>query len=111
MVLGGCGRAERRHGRERRRDGQKPLAVGQGKMVPGSVLLVAVGRSVPSGPLRPLGGGKSRKQTAAGGRPRTLGCAGGAVGSEQGLSLRVDTLSSLSLMFSVKWCRERRMTA
>jgi hypothetical protein len=27
------------------------------------------------------GGGKSRKRTAAGGRPRTLGCAGGAVGS------------------------------
>jgi hypothetical protein len=43
MVLGGCGWAERRHGRERRRYVQKPLAVGQGKMVPGAVLLVAVG--------------------------------------------------------------------
>jgi hypothetical protein len=47
---------------------------------------------------------------AAGGRPRTLGCAGGAVGSVQGLSLRVDTLTSLSPMRGVKWCRERRMT-
>jgi hypothetical protein len=30
---------------------------------------------------------------AAGGRPLTLGCAGGAVGSVQGLSRRVETLS------------------
>jgi len=57
------------------------------------------------------GGEKSRKRTAAGGQPRTLGCAGGAVGSEQGLSLRVDTFSSLSPMRSVKWCREGQMTA
>jgi hypothetical protein len=56
------------------------------------------------------GGGKSRKRTAAGGRPRTLCSAGGTVGSVQGLSLRVDTLSTLSPMRSVKWCRERRMT-
>jgi hypothetical protein len=41
--LGGCGRAERQCGRERRRGVQKPLAACQGKMVPGSVLLVAVG--------------------------------------------------------------------
>jgi hypothetical protein len=56
------------------------------------------------------GGGKSRKRSVAGGRPRTLGCAGTAVGSVQGLSLRVDTFSSLSPMRSVKWCRERQMT-
>jgi hypothetical protein len=73
---------------------QKSLATCQGKTVPGAVLLVAVGRSVPGGPPRPLVGG----------------CAGNAVGSVQGLSLRVDTLSSLSLMRSVKWCRERQMT-
>jgi hypothetical protein len=35
---------------------QKPLAACQGKTVPGAVLLVAVGRSVPGGPPRPLGG-------------------------------------------------------
>ncbi len=59
------------------------------------------------------GGGKSRKRTAAGGRPRTLGSAGSAVGLVQGLSQRVDTLSTLSTlspMHSVKKCRERRMT-
>jgi len=49
-------------------------------------------------------------RAAAGGRPRTLGSTDGTVGSVQSLSLRVDTLSSLSLMRSVKWCRERRMT-
>ncbi len=48
------------------------------------------------------GGGKSRKRTAAGGRPRALGNAGGAAGSVHGLSLRVDTLSTLSPMRSVK---------
>jgi hypothetical protein len=48
------------------------------------------------------GGGKSRKRTAAGGRPRALGNAGGAAGSVHGLSLRVDTLSNLSPMRSVK---------
>jgi hypothetical protein len=73
---------------------QKSLAMCQGKTVPGAVLLVAVGRSVPGGPPLPLVGG----------------CAGDAVGSVQGLSLRVDTLSSLSLMRSVKWCRKRQMT-
>jgi hypothetical protein len=57
------------------------------------------------------GGGKSRKRRAVGGWPRTLGCAGGAVGSVQGLSRRVDTLSSLAPMRSVKLCREQRMTA
>ncbi len=56
------------------------------------------------------GGGKSRKRAVAGGRPWTLDCAGDAVGSVQGLSVRVDTLSSLSSMRSVKWCRERQMT-
>ncbi len=50
------------------------------------------------------------KADGGGQRPRTLGSTGGAVGSVQGLSRRVDTLSSLSLMLSVKWCRERRMT-
>ncbi len=35
---------------------QKPLAAGQGKTVTGAVLLVAVGRSVPGGPPRPLAG-------------------------------------------------------
>jgi hypothetical protein len=53
------------------------------------------------------GGGKSRKRMAAGGRPRALESAGGAAGSVQGLSRRVDTLSSLSPMRSVKWCREQ----
>jgi len=57
------------------------------------------------------GGGKSRKRTAAGGRPRTLGSAGGAAGSVHGLSMSVDTMSTLSPMRSVKWGRERRMTA
>ncbi len=52
------------------------------------------------------GSGKSRKRTAGGGRPLILGSAGGAAGSVQGLSRRVDTLSSLSPMRSVKWCRE-----
>jgi hypothetical protein len=37
---------------------QKPLAACQGKTVPGMVLLVAVGRSVPGGPSQPLAGGK-----------------------------------------------------
>jgi hypothetical protein len=37
---------------------QKPLAACQGKTVPGAVLLVAVGRSVPGGPPWPLGGGE-----------------------------------------------------
>ncbi len=74
---------------------QKPLVAGQGKTVPGAVLLAAVGRSVP-------GGGKSRKRTAAGGRPLTLGCAGGAVGSVQGLSQRVETLTSMPPMRSMK---------
>ncbi len=45
---------------------QKPLAACQGK---------TVSAAAPSG-------GKSRKRTAAGGRPRTLGSAGGAVGLE-----------------------------
>ena len=34
--------------------------------------------------------------------PLTLGCAGGAVGSVQGFGRRVDTLSSLLLMLSMK---------
>ncbi len=41
---------------------QKPLAAGQGKTVPGVVLLVAVGQSVPGGLPRPLeadGGGQA----------------------------------------------------
>ena len=83
---------------------QKSLAACQGKTVPGAVQLVVLERRVP-------GGGKSRKRTAAGGRPRILGSAGGAAGSMHGLSLRVDTLSTLSPMRSVKWWRERRMTA
>jgi hypothetical protein len=33
---------------------QKPLVAGQGKTVPSAVLLVAVGRSIPGGPSRPL---------------------------------------------------------
>ena len=85
-ALGGCRPAERRQGREWRLGVQKPLVAGQGKTVPSAVLLVAVGRSVPGGPPLPLVGG----------------CAGDAVGSVQGLSLRVDTLSSLSPMRSVK---------
>jgi hypothetical protein len=105
-ALSGCGRAERQYGRERGRGVQKPLAACQGKTVPGAVLLVAVGRSVPGGLPRPLAAGNPR----SGRRPQTLGSAGCAVGSAQGLSLRVDTLSSLSPMRSVKWCRERRMT-
>jgi hypothetical protein len=56
MALGGCGRAERRQCRERRRGVQKPLAACQAKMVPGAVLLAAVGRSVPGGPPQPLAG-------------------------------------------------------
>jgi hypothetical protein len=52
--------------------------------------------------FRAPGGGKSRKRTAADGRPRALGNAGGAAGSVHGLSLRVDTLSTLSPMRSVK---------
>jgi hypothetical protein len=66
MALGGCGRAEQRCGQERRRGVQKPLAAGQGKTVPGAVLLVAVGGNVPCVPPRPLGGGKSRKRTVVG---------------------------------------------
>jgi hypothetical protein len=93
MAHGGCGRAERRCGRERRWGVQNPGGV-PGTTVPGAVLLVALEQSVPSGPPRPPGGGKSRKRTAAGGRPRTLGSAG-AVGSVDGLSLRVDTLFHL----------------
>jgi hypothetical protein len=104
-ALGGCGRAERRCVRERWRGVQKPLAACQGKTVPGAVSLVALERSAPGGPPR-----KSRKRTAAGGRPQTLGSAGGAVGSVHGSSLRVNTLSTLSPMRSVKWGRERRMT-
>jgi hypothetical protein len=72
-------RAERRCCREWRRGVQKPLAVCQGKAVPGAVLLVAAGRSVPGGPPRPPGGGKSRKRTAAGGRRRGRSTAAGAV--------------------------------
>jgi hypothetical protein len=34
----------------------KPLAAGQGKTVPSTVLLAAVGRNVPCGPLRLLAG-------------------------------------------------------
>ena len=108
-ALGGCRPAERRQGREWRLGVQKPLVAGQGKTVPSAVLLVAVGRSIPGGPSRPLA--VRNPGSDGGGRPRTLGCAGGAVGSEQGLSLRVDTLSSLSPMRSVKWCREGQMTA
>jgi hypothetical protein len=109
-ALGGCGRAERRSGQEWGQGMQKPLAAGQGKMVPSGVLLVAVGRSVPGELSRPLAG--EIPEADCGVRAaRTLGCAGGAVGSVKGLSLRVDTLSSLSPMCSVKWCRERRMTA
>ena len=33
---------------------QKPLVAGQGKTVPRAFLLVAVGRSIPGGPSRPL---------------------------------------------------------
>jgi hypothetical protein len=35
---------------------QRPLVAGQGKTVPSAVLLVAVGRSIPGGPSRPLAG-------------------------------------------------------
>ncbi len=52
-ALGGCRRAERRRCRERRRGVQKPLAACQAKTVPGAVLQVAVGQSVPGGPPRP----------------------------------------------------------
>ena len=106
-ALGGCRQAERQRCREWRRGVQKPLAACQGKTVPGAVLLAVVGRNVPGAPPRPLAGENLR----SGRRPRTLDCAGGAVESVQGLSLRVDTLSSLSPMRSVKWWRERRMTA
>jgi hypothetical protein len=53
-ALGGCRPAERRQGREWRLGVQKPLVAGQGKTVPSAVLLVAVGRSIPGGPSRPL---------------------------------------------------------
>ncbi len=56
-ALGGCGRTERRCGRERRRGVQKHLAACQGKTVPGAVLLIAVGRSVPDGKIREADGG------------------------------------------------------
>jgi hypothetical protein len=55
-ALGSRERAEGRRGRERWRGMQKPLAAGQGKTVPDAVLLVAVVRNVPGGPLRPLAG-------------------------------------------------------
>ena len=51
------------------------------------------------------GGGKSRRRTM-GGRPLGLGSASGAVGSLQGFSQRVDTLSVLSLICRVIWCRD-----
>jgi hypothetical protein len=56
-------------------------------------------------------GGKSGKGTAASGWTLVLGCAGCAVDLLQGFRQRVDTLSSLSPMCRVKWCRERRRTA
>jgi hypothetical protein len=56
-ALGGCERAERGCGRERRRGVQKPLAACQGKTVPGPVRLVALGRSVHGGPPRPPAAG------------------------------------------------------
>jgi hypothetical protein len=96
--LGGCRLAEGQCGRERRLGVQKPLAAGQGKTVPGAVLLFAVGRSASGGAPRSRAG----ENPGSGRRPQTLGCAGGAVGSVQGLSRRVDTLSSLSPMRNVK---------
>jgi hypothetical protein len=46
----------------------KSLAAGQGKTVPGAVLLVAVGRNVPCMPPRPMAGEKhgSRQRRADG---------------------------------------------
>jgi hypothetical protein len=96
-ALGGGERAERQCGRERRRGMQKPLAACQGKTNPGAVRLVALAKCTRRAATAP-GGGKSRKRTAAGGRPRALGNAGGAAGSVHGLSLRVDTLSTLSTL-------------
>jgi hypothetical protein len=71
-VLGGCGWAERRCGRERRRGVQKPLAACQGKTVPGAVQLVTLGRSVPGGPPRPpvVGNPGSVRRRAGGPEPR-----------------------------------------
>jgi hypothetical protein len=69
---------------------QKSLAAGQGKMVPGAVVLVAVGRNVPGGLLRPWWGEIPEADGSRRG-PLTLGCAGGAVGSVQVFS-RSETL-------------------
>jgi hypothetical protein len=109
-ALGGCRPAERRQGREWRLGVQKPLVAGQGKTVPSAVLLVAVGRSIPGGPSRPLavrnpgsdGGGRAAPDPGL----RRRRCRVGA-----GLESKVDTFSSLSPMRSVKWCREWQMTA
>jgi hypothetical protein len=70
MVLGGCRRAERQRGRERRWGVQKPLAADQGKTVPGVVLLVAVGRSVPGGPVPLVGEIPGSGRQRAGGKSK-----------------------------------------
>jgi hypothetical protein len=69
MAPGGCGRAEQRCDRERRRGVQKPLAACQGKTVPGAVQLVVLERSVPGGPPRPPAAGNPGSVRRPGGAP------------------------------------------
>jgi hypothetical protein len=90
MALGGCGWAERWCGQEQQRACKIPGGW-PGENSSRRSFAGCCGAKCTLHVTAAPGGGKARKQTAAGGWPLTLGCAGGAVGSVQGLSRRLDS--------------------
>ncbi len=89
---------------------KNPWRLARGKRFPALFCWLLRGEMYPAGRRGP-GRGKVPRADGAGGQHLTLGSAGGAVVWVQGLNWSVDTLSSLSPMHSVKWCRERGRTA
>ncbi len=82
---------------------KNPWRLARGKRFPARFCWLLWGEVYPAvrrGPWRRIPEADIGRQVA-GGQPRTLGCTGSAVESVQGLSWRVDTLSS-SPMRSVK---------